>query len=375
MLDGVDFDSFVQIFTGDRNKTILHKNDDQRAPFLNEITKEPFIGCGLTGKTLVEDVLPPLYYNAKINPPKPVQLVGPSGSGKTSIAECFIRNFANANPDTIKKGVEKDIVAEKKQPILRIQNYANIMNEDIVGEWNAIKMLFAKEGENIFNKDKYFRLGALTQGLYDPGNKKYTGRGVLLDEITRAYEDTMNVYLEPLRERKVTAGGECFGECKPGDVMPRFFVMGTANEGDVGTIDMPTALQTRFSRVFVDFISPEDEQAIIEKELRTLTTDEKQIAYISGSPKGSKHGIPCLMEAFRGMGENKVSLTVKPTIKDGTDLAKMFIEKGVTRESMSNARARRDIAAIVSTVLGKNVDDARKVDDALKRGVCGISST
>jgi MoxR-like ATPase len=180
LLDGIDIRSFSQVFTAPKNKVMLFKeNEDGKETdeFLNGITHEPYIGCGLAGKDLKESVIPSMYYNAMVE--KPVLLVGESGTGKTTAGECFIQNFANADYKTIAKAMEtdisnadlkemarkktesiqdetgkkkakmdpsiEDVFDEKMRPILRIQNYANIMKEEIVGEWNAIRMLYAEK--------------------------------------------------------------------------------------------------------------------------------------------------------------------------------------------------------------------------------------
>lgn len=363
LLDGIDPESFIQIFTADKNKEIKFKDDDKNSGYLNSVTKEPYVGCGLAGTNLVEDVLPALYYNSKIDPPKPVLLTGESGTGKTTIGECFIQNFANADIRTIQSGNDAAIMKEKRSPILRIQNYSNIMNEDVVGEWDAIRMIHAEKGENTFNKEKFFRLGALTRGLYKQEDPDFAGRGVLLDELSRADENTLNVYLEPLRERKVTVGGNCFGECEYGIKKSRFHVVATQNEGDAGTIDLPSAMQTRFSRIPVDFIPPESEQELLQKTISGLTDNEAVIAT-------AVRMVPCLTSHFRGIGKGSRALTVKPSIKDTTDMGKVIAERGATSIKMRDAKVKADIEKTFVSILGKNPADAGIVKEELGKGIC-----
>jgi MoxR-like ATPase len=323
---------------------------------------------------------------------KPFQLVGPSGTGKTRIGECFIQNFANADVNAIldAKGkwddaaIEK-IAGQKREPILRVQNYDGILKEELVGEWNAIKMLFAEKGENIFDASKYFRVGALTRGLDDPekygaiGEKStYAGRGVLLDEITRAPAETMNVYLQPLRERTITVEGVCFGECKRTIKRPRAYWIATANEKDEGTGTLPSALQTRLSREPVSFIEPQEEEKIVKGTLEKVGASENVLKYALNK----NTGVVCLTRFFR---ETK-PLSVKPNITDTKNLAETFNNLQLTDERLNSPtlgpRLRNEAARVFTSILGKNEEDAKRVLGDAKStgfrstgGVCGITSS
>lgn len=387
LLDGIDLEGFTQVFFADKGEEIRYKKSafggTENEP-INKITKEPYIGCGLAeSKNLKLQVLPSLYYNAKVG--KAVLLVGPSGTGKTTIGKCFIQNFANARLKEIKKAVEngmkdkdvKNLVMKKQMPTLRIQHYANILPEAIVGEWNAHKMLHAPADEtNLFDKDEYFRLGPMTEALYNQEDKHYQGRGILLDEITRANEEIINVHLEPLREKRITVEGNCFGECEPGEERSRFYVIATANEGDVGTIDLPSAGQTRFSREPVDFITPEAEQRLVKDVLKPVlekkkltSREEKEILDLASS---KKRGAPCFTSTFRNIG----NLTVKPSIGDTVNIAKLFAELEITKDKLGGpkgAELKDLLGHVVLSMLGKNENDARNVRRTMEKGVCGIT--
>lgn len=388
-LDGVDLDAYQQIFRTPRKtkdgklNVIQYKvdaNGKKTKEKLNKITGEPYIGCGLVGSDLMENVLPPLYYNAKVQ--KSVALVGPSGTGKTSIGECHIQNFNNADWKTIKGGNAEEIVKMKSRPILRVQNTANIQKEEIVGEWNILRMLFAPKDAKLFTKE-YFNVRNMSQALSEG-----QGRGILLDEITRAQEEAMNFYLQPTRERKVSTEGQCFGECEPGDERPWFYTISTENERDAGTIDKPSALQTRFSRTPVDFISAFDEEKLVRDLLSTRTEDQGAIDVIATNgvmvrdannrevPMGI---VPCLTQTFRGKGGKFPRLlTVAPSIGDTKDLSRMFVDMGVNKETFSGRDSsilKNKMAKVAMTVLGKNDSDAMIVQNALQRGICGIKFT
>ena len=374
-LDGVDFEAYAQIFQAPRGKIIKFKNKNGKETNkpLNTITGEPYIGCGLVGDDLVENVLPSLYYNAKVG--KPVGLVGPSGTGKTSIGICHIQNFNNTDFETVMKKDDEKIIKSKSRPILRIQNTANILKEEIVGEWNILRMLFADKDAELFTR-KFFITRNMSQALSES-----QGRGILLDEITRAQEESMNVYLQPTRERMVSTEGQCFGECTPSEKRPWFYVISTENEGDVGTIDKPSALQTRFSRVPVDFISPENEEMIIRDSLIGKTDDMSTIDIIAGtmtvgSGVAKEKGIvPCLTEMFRGNGSNPHPLTVAPSIGDTVDLSKIFVEMGVNKNTMKGTdgtKLKNKMAKIALSMLGKNASDASIVERALRVGACNL---
>lgn len=383
-LDGVDFESYSQIFQAPRKiggklnviKFKVDKNGKPTKEYLNKITKEPYIGCGLVGDDLVQNVLPPLYYNTKVQ--KSAALVGPSGTGKTSIGECHITNFHNTDYDTVASGDEKKIVDSKIRPILRVQNTTNIQKEEIVGEWNILRMLFADPGANLFTKD-FFTVRNMSKAL-DEGQ----GRGILLDEVTRAQEEAMNFYLQPTRERKVSTEGQCFGECTPGMERPWFYTISTENEGDAGTNEKPSALQTRFSRIPVDFISASNEEKLVRDLLLEETENQAAIDLIGGTITVAAGGaaemgiVPCLTASFRGKkvkGGTPRPLTVAPSIGDTRDLSRMFVKMGVTRESYNGKDSdelKDKMARIALTVLGKNPDDARAVQTALEAGICGI---
>ena len=387
MLDGVSLEAVTEIFNAESGAVIRFKGEAAGSPTekpLNSVTKEPYIGCGLSGSSLKKRNIPALYYNAKVK--KPVILVGESGTGKTSIGECFLKNFANANindimefkDDWTPERVQK-ISQQKMEPPLRIQNYNGIMKEEIVGEWAAIKMLFAEKGEKIFDPTKFFRMGALSKGLDDPENygdigekSRYAGRGVLLDEITRASEDTMNVYLEPLRERTVTTEGICFGECKKGIInRPRFYVIATANEGDVGTIDLPSAEQTRLSRETVEFIEASEEEKIVQGVLAKRGASPEVIDYALDP----QVGVRCLVQHFR----QTKPLKVKPNVGDTRNIAETFHNMNLTKDRMKDpavgARLRSEAGHVLLSILGKNADDAAKVayDFQPPNGTCGIT--
>jgi energy-coupling factor transporter ATP-binding protein EcfA2 len=387
LLDGIDLDGFVNVFTAKDGEIIRFKHNADGTSSndpINKMTEEPYYGCGLTGDNLIRNVLPAIYYNTKISPPKAVNLVGPPGSGKTTIAECLAGNFANADPRNIMKlknagwtsgedGTIAKMIKEKRIPVLRIQNYANILNEDIVGEWDFIKMSRAEKGDDVFNKDEFFRLGALTEGLYKQKDPGYSGRAVVLDEITRSNEETMNLYLESLRERKISVAGKCFGGCDPESRsrLTRFLPISTANEGDQGTTEMSSALQTRLSRVPVEFISPDEEQTLIERTLGDLTENKELIKFIASKV----NGVPCLMQSFRGAikstdkDQGLIKLTVKPSIKDGTDMAKIFLELGYPPK---NSVEKETMIKVATTILGKNAADAKSVENVFARGICGL---
>lgn len=387
-LEGVDMEAYAQIFqaperdeNGDLNviKFKVDANGRKTKEYLNTITHEPYIGCGLVGDDLVQNVLPPLYYNAKVQ--KSAALVGPSGTGKTSIARCHIRNFHNATYETVMKKDDDAIVNEKTRPILRVQNTPNIQKEEIVGEWNILQMLFAEPGTKLFTKD-YFTVRNMSEAL---GSGQ--GRGILLDEITRAQEEAMNFYLEPTRERRVTTEGQCFGECTPSETRPWFYAISTENEGDVGTIDKPSALQTRFSRIPVDFISPSNEEKLVRDILVRETENVNAIDLIGGTitVAGAKRRmgiVPCLTASFRGKTMQGVEpsprahvLNVAPSIGDSMDLARIFVKMGVTDKTFTGAgseKLRNDMAKVALTMLGKNPEDARIVENALRSGLCDL---
>jgi MoxR-like ATPase len=387
LVDGVSLESMTEIFNAENGKVLQFKGEasgKRSTEPLNTITGEPYIGCGLAGDSLKRRNIPALYYNAKVK--KPTLFVGESGTGKTSIAECFGRNFGNADVNDIMKFKDDwskeniaTIVDQKREPVLRVQNYNGILKEEIVGEWAAIKMLFAEKGEEIFDPVKFFRMGALTRGLENPGryhavrkDSKYGGRVVLLDEITRGSEDTMNVYLEPLRERTVTTEGECFGECQKGFAeRPRFYVVATANEGDVGTIDMASAMQTRFSREVVEFIEASEEEKIVRDVLVKVGASKEVMDYAMDD----QTGVRCLVRHFR----QEKPLRVKPNVGDTRNLAETFFNLNVTKDRMKDpangSKLRGEVGHVLLSMLGKNSDDAAKVIADFKppNGTCGIT--
>lgn len=377
-LENVDLGSFKHVITSMESGFITEMSSGSTKRSLNTVTKEPYIPCKLTGEDLTKRVIPAAYYNAKIG--KPIMFVGPSGTGKTAISECIIKNFYNGsvyNKDGTRK-TDDQIKKMKRAPPRRIQNYANILPEAVVGEWNAWKLLRARadiDPDELWTP-KYFKMGVLSQAVEE-------GRGILLDEITRAGEETQNVYLEPLREGKVTVEGNCFGNCeseleekgiKSKPKTEGFQVFATANEGDIGTLDLSTALQTRLSRIPIGFMSQADELNLVLKQVFDVTK-----AQATADQRVIAEAASCLTDTFR----TKKSMDVRPSIKDGTDLAKMLsqmqpIDPSTGKElpfetALKNKESVAMIAESVKAILGKNKKDALTVVDALNAGVCGIS--
>jgi MoxR-like ATPase len=381
-IKGVDFDSFVSIVTGPKGEKLTEKNGpDGKFVHLNTITKEPYIGCGLVGNKLINDTLPAVYYNMIIK--KPVLLVGPSGTGKTALGECIIQNFYNVSDKVATSGNEDRIISKKYEPIHRIQNYANILPEAVNGEWNAMKIMRAPldiDPMSKKNAKKFFKKGVLSAAI-DTDD----GYGVLLDEITRAFEETQNVYLEPLREEKVTTEGICFGRCKPDQKRDNFIVFATANEGDIGTQDLSTALQTRLSRIEMGFIDPGDEQELV---MKTLFTDKGEIKDYPKREQNIGLTASCLTGKFRGSldprgGESNVPLDVKPSIKDGIDIGKILLEmdkpdeKGRTKfddmnEIASDPKFQNKLGKVLLSILGKKEQDAKFVASELRNNACKL---
>jgi len=386
LLEGVSLEAMTEIFNADKNKVIRYKGESSGASTdkaLNTITGEPYVGCGLAGESLKKRNIPALYYNAKVH--KPYLAVGESGTGKTSIAECFAQNFGNADINKIMKFKNTwtqdqidEIVDQKIEPVLRVQNYNGILPEAIVGEWAAIKMLFAEKGEDIFDPTKFFHMGALSKAFDDPAydgkigkESKYKGKVVILDEVTRASEDTMNVYLEALRERKITTEGLCFGECTKDIKRPFAYVALTANEGDVGTIDPPSALQTRVSRDTVDFIEAAEEEKIVQNVLVKSGASQDVIDYATDP----QTGVRCLVQHFR----QTKPLKVKPNVGDTKNIAETFQNMNVTSarmaEKIAGPKLKNQLGTVMLSILGKNSDDAARViaDFQPPNGKCGIT--
>ncbi|MEM2924660.1 MAG: MoxR family ATPase [Methanocellales archaeon] len=123
----------------------------------------------------------------------------------------------------------------------RIQCTPDLMPSDITGTY----IVEEHDGKKVFRFEK----GPIFANI------------VLADEINRASPKTQSAMLECMQERQVTVGNETHLLDKP------FFVLATQNPIEMeGTYPLPEAQLDRFlMKILIDYPSPSDEKAIIER--------------------------------------------------------------------------------------------------------------
>ncbi|HIH70200.1 AAA family ATPase [Methermicoccus shengliensis] len=135
----------------------------------------------------------------------------------------------------------------------RIQCTPDLMPSDITGTY----ILEEEDGRKQFRFEK----GPVFANI------------VLADEINRASPKTQSALLEAMQERHVTVGRETFPLERP------FFVLATQNPIEMeGTFPLPEAQLDRFLlKIQMDYPSPEEEMAIIDRYTTNVVPDVKRV--------------------------------------------------------------------------------------------------
>lgn len=100
------------------------------------------------------------------------------------------------------------------------------------------------------------------------------GKKLLLNELNMLSPDILNVFTQAMDTGRLVISGTERGNVEV-EVHPQFGLIGTANPGYIGTIQLGRAVERRFGRglgyVEMDFLSPDEEAASLERELNATS--------------------------------------------------------------------------------------------------------
>ena len=170
-------------------------------------------------------------------------MVGKSSSVKLGVMALLCQGhiLIDGVPGVGKTMLARSIAVSAGGSFKRIQCTSDLLPSDIIGTY-----IFDQK-----DRDFHFRPGPIMANL------------VLVDEVNRASPRTQSAFLEAMEERQVTVDGVTHDTPQP------FFLLATRNPAEHGgTFPLPETELDRFLlRIRLDYPTPEEEVAIVERQL------------------------------------------------------------------------------------------------------------